>query len=153
SKPTGLYSVAKIIQKLQEEVVKGVVFCLKQSDGLEDKKGANSLYPYYLVYIEDNGNIKMSHSQSKSILDIYKGLCIDQKEVNLNEVKQFNESTEYCEDMSQYTNLLEKVIYDIKGIEEEKGIQSLLKLGASNISANQIKGLNDFELISFLVIK
>lgn len=153
NKPTGLYSVAKITEKLTDEAIKGVIFCLKQSDGLETKKSANSLYPYYLVYIDENRNIKMSHSQSKNILDIYKGLCLEQKDINIAEMQVFNEETSYCDDMSKYTELLEKVVYDIKGIEEEKGTQSLFNLGVSNISTNQIRGLNDFELISFLVIK
>lgn len=153
SKPTGLYSVAKVTEKLKDEAVKGVIFCLKQSNGAETIKGANSLYPYYLVYIDKNRNIKMSHSQSKNILDIYKGLCLEQKDININELKEFNEETNYCDDMSKYTELLEKVVYDIKGIEEEKGTQSLFTLGVSSIATNQIRGLNDFELISFLVIK
>lgn len=153
NKPTGLYSVAKIINKLKEETTKGVIFCLKQSNGLEQLKGANSLYPYYLVYVNEDGTIKMSHSQSKNILDLYKGLCLEQKEINIQQLKEFNEETNYCDDMSIYTNMLEKSVYDIKGIEEEKGVQSMFSFGASSLSNNQIKGLNDFELISFLVIK
>ena len=55
--------------------------------------------------------------------------------------------------MDKYTGLLEKTIFDIKGYIEEKGIKSLFRLGKSTILDNKVTGLDDFELITFLVIK
>ena len=68
-------------------------------------------------------------------------------------VNEFNKETKNATDMSKYTNLLEKAVNDIKGVAEKKGIASLFGLGASSILTNKITGINDFELISFLVIK
>ncbi|MDD4070710.1 MAG: hypothetical protein PHF05_09745, partial [Candidatus Izemoplasmatales bacterium] len=55
--------------------------------------------------------------------------------------------------MDKYTGLLEKAIFDIKGYIEEKGVKSLFRLGKSTILDNKVTGLDDFELITFLVIK
>ena len=38
-------------------------------------------------------------------------------------------------------------------IKEEKDIQSIFVAGGTSITTEKIKGLNDFELIGFLVIK
>ncbi len=55
--------------------------------------------------------------------------------------------------MKKYTELLEKAVFDIKGVVEQKGIQSLFQIGQATLFENTVTGLNDFELISFLVIK
>ena len=54
--------------------------------------------------------------------------------------------------MSKYTDLLEKAVNDIKGVVEKQGVASLFGLGESTV-LDKISGINDFELISFLVIK
>ena len=68
-------------------------------------------------------------------------------------VKEFNKNTNNGVDMSEYTDLLEKAVYDIKGIVEQKGIQSLFQIGQATLLDNTVSGLNDFELVSFLVVK
>ena len=55
--------------------------------------------------------------------------------------------------MSKYTGLLEKAVNDIKGVIEKKGVAALFGLGGSSFLTNKVSGINDFELISFLVIK
>lgn len=67
-------------------------------------------------------------------------------------VKQFNKETKNGNKMKKYTELLEKAVFDIKGVVEQKGIQSLFQIGQATLFENTVTGLNDFELISFLVI-
>ena len=55
--------------------------------------------------------------------------------------------------MSDYTYLLEQAVYDIKGVVEQKGIQSLFQIGQATLLDNTVSGLNDFELVSFLVVE
>ena len=86
-------------------------------------------------------------------MDIYKGLCTGRSEPIESLVKKFNRKTKNGTDMSQYTNLLEKAVFDIKGVVEQKGIQSLFQAGPAAITTNTVKGLNDFELITFMVVK
>ena len=151
--PSGIYAVTDIPSKLKEECKPGVIFCLKQTKYTEKEKSNSSIHPYYLVYVQDDGTILVKYSNPKLALDVYKGLCVNNKEVLVDLVKEFNKETKNATDMSKYTNLLEKAVNDIKGVAEKIGIASLFGLGASSILTNKITGINDFELISFLVIK
>ena len=151
--PTGVYAVTDITEKINDECEKGVIFCLKQKKSVNSQESATSLYPYYLVYVCDNGSIHISNSNPKKILDICKSLCETKTKPIENLVRKFNHETKNGNDMSKYTSLLEKAVFDIKGVAEAKGIQSLFKMGESILLENTVTGLNDFELISFLVVK
>lgn len=151
--PTGIYAVTNIPEKMAGECEPGVVFCLKQTKYTEKEKSNSSIHPYYLVYVKDSGEILVKYSNPKLALDMYKGLCANNKEVLEDLVKEFNKETKNASDMSKYTKLLEHAVNDIKGVAEKKGIASLFGLGSSSVLTNKITGINDFELISFLVIK
>ena len=151
--PTGVYAVTDIPKKNKEECVEGVIYCLKQKRYTSNQESATSLYPYYLVYVNKDGSIHITNTNPKKILDLYKVLCQTKKEPIENLVKSFNKKTNNGSNMSEYTNLLEKAVYDIKGIVEKKGIQSLFQIGQATLFDNTISGLNDFELISFLVVE
>ena len=55
--------------------------------------------------------------------------------------------------MEQYSELLDTAILSMISTQEEGDIDSLFSGGSTSALSNQIKGLDDFELISFLVIK
>lgn len=151
--PTGVYAVTDITKKIQEECEKGVIFCLKQKKSIDSQENATSLYPYYLVYVKEDGDIHIKNTNPKKILDIYKSLCETKSQPLEDLVKQFNKETKNGNDMSKYTDLLEKAVFDIKGVVQQKGIQSLFQMGQATLFENTVTGLNDFELISFLVVK
>lgn len=151
--PTGVYAVTDITKKIQEECEKGVIFCLKQKKSIDSLENATSLYPYYLVYVKEDGDIHIKNTNPKKILDIYKSLCETKSQSLEDLVKQFNKETKNGNDMSKYTDLLEKAVFDIKGVVQQKGIQSLFQMGQATLFENTVTGLNDFELISFLVVK
>lgn len=151
--PTGIYAVTSIPEKLKNECVPGVIFCLKQKKHTEKEKSSSSIYPHFLVYVKETGEIHVKYSNPKQVLDMFKGLCADKDEVLVDLVKEFNKETKNSNDMSKYTKLLEKAVFDIKGVVEKKGTDSLFDLGESTLLTDKVSGLNDFELISFLVIK
>ena len=151
--PTGVYGVTDITKKIQEECEKGVIFCLKQKKSIDSQENATSLYPYYLVYVKEDGDIHIKNTNPKKILDLYKSLCETKSQPLEDLVKHFNKETKNGNDMSKYTDLLEKAVFDIKGVVQQKGIQSLFQMGQATLFENTVTGLNDFELISFLVVK
>jgi superfamily II DNA/RNA helicase len=153
SYPTGIYAVTDINEKLKNDISSGVIFCLKQKNFTESEKGQNSLYPYHLVYVKEDGNIEIKNTNPKKILDIYKAITSNKNETIKKLVNEFNQETKNGNKMDKYTGLLEKAIFDIKGYIEEKGVKSLFRLGKSTILDNKVTGLDDFELITFLVIK
>jgi len=153
SYPTGIYAVTDINDKLMNDVSSGVIFCLKQKNFIDSEKGQNSLYPYHLVYIKEDGTVMIKNTNPKKILDIYKAITSNKDEPIKRLVNEFNQETKNGNKMDKYTELLEKAIFDIKGYIEEKGVKSLFRLGKSTILDNKVTGLDDFELITFLVIK
>ena len=151
--PTGVYGITDIPEKISGKASEGVIFCLKQKKYTEAQEAATSLYPYYLCYVKNDGEVFITNTEPKKILDIYKALCTGRSEPIESLVKKFNRKTKNGTNMSQYTNLLEKAVFDIKGVVEQKGIQSLFQAGPAAITTNTVKGLNDFELITFMVVK
>ncbi len=147
--PTGMYAIAK---SNIEEAEKGVIFCLKQVNKDIKPSEYNTLNPYFLVYIKDNGDILLNFIQSKKILDIYKKVCIGEKELYPDLIVEFNKETNNAKDMSKFTNFLEKTVENIVGKEEEKGLDSLFGFGETILN-NTAQNMDDFELISFLVVK
>ena len=55
--------------------------------------------------------------------------------------------------MRFYSDLLDKAIHSMVAIKEERDIDSLFSGGKTTALVGTISGLEDFELISFLVIQ
>lgn len=147
--PTGMYAVAK---SNIEEAEKGVIFCLKQINEEIKPSEFNTLNPYFLVYVKDSGEVLLNFIQSKKILDIYKKVCLGENTLFPDLISEFNRETNNAKDMSKFTNFLEKTVENIVGKEEEKGLDSLFSFGETVLN-NSVQNMDDFELISFLVIK
>lgn len=147
--PTGMYAVAKsnIV-----EAEKGVIFCLKQINEEIKPSEFNTLNPYFLVYVKNSGEVLLNFIQSKKILDIYKKVCLGENSLFPDLISEFNRETNNAKDMSKFTNFLEKTVENIVGKEEEKGLDSLFSFGETVLN-NSVQNMDDFELISFLVIK
>lgn len=151
--PRGIYSIAKIPSDILDEVEPGVIFLLKQVSGTTENLEKNPLSPYYLVYIGDDGEVKFSYIKSKKVLDYYKKLCLGKKDVLNDLVKDFNFDTNDGKDMSKYSELLVETIEDILGKKQETGVKSLFNKGGTAVVKKDIDGLEEFELITFLIIR
>ena len=126
---------------------------MKQKKSTGQKEGANSLYPYYLVYVSEQGTIHIGNTSPKKCLDLYKALCQNKDGPIKRLTSAFNRKTHNGEDMSEYTDLLQTAVSDIKGYTEKQGVQSLFQIGQATLFDNMVQGVNDFELISFMVVK
>ncbi|NMA95797.1 MAG: helicase [Clostridiales bacterium] len=150
--PTGLYAIARIDKAVKDDLEPGVIFLLEQVAGKESQLEKNPLHPFYLIYVTDEGKVKLSFTKSKQILDYYKKICYKNDLLDRELIDRFNHITNDAMDMSKYSNLLEIAIENIVGSKEQAGIRSLFTKGGTNILSQDIDGLEDFELISFLVI-
>lgn len=65
---------------------------------------------------------------------------------------KFNNKTDDGKNMTKYSGLLNSSIHSIINIKEENDIESLFKSGGTTMLKNNIKGLDNFELISFMVM-
>jgi SNF2 family DNA or RNA helicase len=151
--PTGLYAVAEIDESLRDTVKPGVIFTLRQVRGREQTKEQNALFPYYLVYITDDGEVKQSFLHAKQILDYYKKLCCGKGEVLSDLVSQFNAETHDGSRMQHYSGLLNAAVENLIGKKQEIGVASLFSRGGTTLQKEFYDGLEDFELVTFLVLK
>lgn len=151
--PTGMYAIVNLEDNLKDELKPGVIYTLKQVKEVKTKE-QNVLAPYYMVHIAFDGEIKYSFMQSKKLMDFYKKLCVGKSEVLSDLVKQFNEETKDGCDMTQYSQLLKSAIENIVGKKEEAGVASLFSAGGTNFyKSSNSSNSQDFELVSFLIIK
>ncbi|MEQ3506171.1 helicase-related protein [Enterococcus cecorum] len=151
--PNGMYAVSKIDESISDIVKPGVIFTLRQVKGKDQSKEQNPLFPYYMVYITDDGEVQLSFLHAKKILDYYKKLCLGKGEVLKELVEEFNKETNDGRRMEHYSDLLEASIENIIGKKQDIGISSLFSKGGTTMQKSLFDGIEDFELITFLVLK
>lgn len=147
--PKGMYAITD--SSNFEDSEPGVIFLLKQK--VEDLGQENSILPYILIYLTEDGNAKLHYTQSKKILDHFKKLCLGNYSVYQFLVDKFNEETDYGSEMEEYSDLLRDAIDIIRGKKEEVGLASLFSAGGTTMQMDLLTKLEDVELISFLIIK
>lgn len=136
------------------EVVKpGVIFILKNRNNAVNIGRQNLLHPFYMVYLSDGGEPIINHLSPKRLLDIMRLSCKGRTEPIKELCHAFNKETADGRKMQHYSELLQKAVGTIVEQKEESDLESLFSFGETTALVNDIKGLDDFELICFLVIK
>ena len=136
-----------------ELVEPGVMYVLKNKNNGINIDHANLLHPFYMVYISHTGTVICDHLSPKKLLDKMRYACKDKTEPDMALCKQFNKETRDGKNMRHYSDLLQSAIESIITVKEESDIDSLFSVGETSALTYNIKGLDDFELICFLVIK
>ena len=151
--PYGITAVTRTSNQMEKDIKPGVIFCLRSETDTAHTDNSNVLAPYYLVWISESGEVLRSFTQSKKILDTYKSLCFIQSKPDDEAIAQFNKETNNGTDMSKYQDLLAKAVTAITGKTEEKGVESLFHRGGTVLSKESFQGIDDFEVVSFLIIQ
>ncbi|MFI3205703.1 MAG: helicase-related protein [Clostridia bacterium] len=143
--PTGIFSVTGGDNE-------GILLCFKHSEQNDKPKSDSSLYPYYLIYIGADGEILYGNSSAREVLKVFRKLCYGKNTPMKEYFDVFYRETNQTKDMSIYSKLLNKAVNSIKGSEEEKAMSFTFDFGGFNNSFAD-DTTDDFELISFLVVK
>ena len=146
-KPKGMHAVVPATEELPE----GVVFVLKNIHGDIDKQ--NRIHPFYMVYIGIGGEIICDYLNPKKMLDDIRLLCRGKNEPIKTLCQRFNEETDDGRNMSDMSELLSEAINSIIDCKEESDIDSLFSAGGTSALMSAVSGLDDFELICFLIVK
>lgn len=136
-----------------ELVEPGVMYVLKNKNNGVNIDRSNLLHPFYMVYLSHTGTVICDHLSPKKLLDKMRYACKDKTEPDKILCKQFNKETRDGKNMRHYSDLLQSAIESIITVKEESDIDSLFSVGETSALTYNIKGLDDFELICFLVIK
>ena len=151
---SGIFAVVKPDDLVQDnDLETGVIFCLKDDSGKVKTEPSYPLSPYFLVYVTDQGQVKYAYTHAKKSLDIIKKLCVGRHAPDADAIEAFNQQTNNARDMEHYQSLLEIAINSVIGKSEEKGVESLFNRGGTVLTKDSFKGIEDFEVISYLIIK
>ena len=147
--PFGMSAVVKAT----ELVPAGVIFILKNRNNGVNIDHTNLLHPFYMVYLSDEGKVRCNHLSPKRLLDTMRLACKGKDVPDLKLCQQFNKETKDGYRMDTYSHLLQKAVESIITVKDESDIDSLFSEGNTTALTHKVKGLDDFELIAFLVIK
>lgn len=148
-KPKGMHAVVSATEELPARAI----FILKNVNNGVNIDNQNRIHPFYMVYIGEDGELICDYLNPKKILDDIRLLCRGKKEPIKELCKHFNEETEDGKNMSSMSALLNDAISTIIHSKEESDIDSLFSEGGTSALLSTISGLEDFELICFLVVK
>lgn len=147
--PNGLHAVVSS----NKDAPSGVIYVLKNRSNNINQDNQNRLHPFYMVYISNEGDVIVNHLSPKEMLDKVRSLCKGKKLPIDDLCQAFNQETNNGRHMDTYSELLQQAIASIIEVKEESDVTSFLFGEDVSFYSSKIKGLDDFELISFLIIK
>lgn len=132
----------------------GIVFCLRAEGEAATKsfEPGYPLAPHYLVHVGDDGTVLLPFTQAKAVLDRLRRICVGRDLPDAGAYARFDKVTRQGEDMTQAQKLLSAAVSAVIGKREERAVASLFTPGGTHAMKGEFAGINDFEVVAFLVI-
>ena len=147
--PMGLHALVAS----DKDAPPGVVFVLKNRNNEINIDRKNRLHPFYMVYISKDSEVIVDHLDPKDLLDRMRHLCRGKSEPLLELCRKFNAETRDGQRMGTYSRLLGDAISSLIKVKESTDLFSFLDGDTGSLFGNEVRGLDDFELICFLIIR
>jgi hypothetical protein len=109
------------------------------------------LAPHYIVHVGDDGEVLLPYTQAKQVLDRLKKLSLGRDQPEQDAYKVFDKLTRAGRDMEPYSKLLARAVGTLVGKREERAVASLFQTGGTHAMKGEFSGVNDFEVVAFLV--
>ena len=149
--PTGIYALVHADET--GELPPGVIYILRNRNNAVNIRSKNRLHPFYMVYLRRDGSVVCNHLSPKKILDLMRHACRGLATPDIALCKAFNKETADGRKMGRYSDLLQQAIASIIEVKEESDIDSPFGEGETTALTGEIRGLDDFELVTFLVVR
>jgi superfamily II DNA or RNA helicase len=152
--PLGVFAVTTAQGAGEWIVPPGVIFCLRAvgDTALKAIEPGYPLAPHYLVHVGDGGSVLLPFTQAKQVLDRLKRTCIGRTLPDAAACARFDKTTRDGRDMRDAQRLLAAAIASVVGKTEERAVASLFTAGGTHALKGEFAGINDFEVVAFLVI-
>ena len=147
--PLGMHAIVPASKKLPP----GVIFCLRNLDAAKELQQHNRLHPFYLVYVRESGEALVRHTDPKQALDLLRAAARNRTEPDPALYEPFNLETEDGRRMEKYSDLLNDAIRSMIAEKEGRDIDSLFANGPTTALIGEVAGIDDFELIAFLIVR
>ena len=139
--PFGLNAVTRC----KENTPPGVIFVLKNRTGNINIDNQNRLHPFYMIYVDMDGNVITDHLSPKKLLDKMRYLAREEESPIPSVYKPFNKETRDGRNMKTYSNLLDKAIDSVIEKKSESDAKTFLSGGQISFINTLMKGLDDFD--------
>ena len=149
--PFGVYAA---VTTADDEIAPGMIFCLRAEGPAATRsfEPGYPLAPHYLIHVGDDGAVLLPFTQAKGVLDRLKRLCLGRDLPNAEACARFDGATRGDRDMRHAQRLLAAAVASIAGKSEARAVASLFSPGGTHPMASEFAGINDFEVIAFLVV-
>jgi len=151
SVPLGAFAVTTTSEA---EIPPGIVFCLRAEGAAAARlpEEGYPLAPHYLVHVADDGTVLLAYPQAKHILDRLKRLCVGRDLPDAGACARFDKATKNGQDMRHPQKLLAAAVSSVVGKSEERAVASLFTPGGTHALTGEFAGIDDFEVVAFLVV-
>jgi hypothetical protein len=151
--PLGTYAVTEALAESENPIPPGVIFCLRAvgDAALAVAEPGYPLAPHYIVHVGDDGEVLLPYTQAKQVLDRLKKLSLGRDQPEQDAYKAFDKVTRSGRDMETYRKLLARAVGTLVGKREERAVASLFQTGGTHAMRGEFSGINDFEVVAFLV--
>ena len=152
--PLGTFAVTSSRENGEATIPPGAIFCLRAvgDAALKTMEPGYPLAPHYVVHVGDDGAVLLASTQAKQVLDRLKRLCIGRDMPVAEACSSFDKETRKGKDMSSTQELLATAVSSIVGKKEERAVASLFSPGGTRAMKGEFQGINDFEVVAFLVV-
>ena len=149
--PFGVYAA---VTTADDEIAPGMIFCLRAEGPAATRsfEPGYPLAPHYLIHVGDDGAVLLPFTQAKGVLDRLKRLCLGRDLPDAEACVRFDGATRGDRDMRHAQRLLAAAVASIAGKSEERAVASLFSPGGTHPMASEFAGINDFEVMAFLVV-
>lgn len=153
--PCGAFSVTTTQSAVDDDngIPPGIIFCLRAESeaAIGSAEPGYPLAPHYLVHAGEDGTVLLPYTQARQALDRIKKLCMGQDVPNAAATARYDKATRRSKDMEAARQLLSKAIASIVKKSEERAVASLFSSGGTHALKGEFQGINDFEVVAFLV--
>jgi ERCC4-related helicase len=151
--PLGTFAVSTTHGEGEAAIPPGVIFCLRAAgESAGEPLAANyPLAPHYLVHVGEDGAVLLPFTQAKQILDRLKRLAVGRDWPDAEACRRFDRETRDGEDMSAVRRQLAAAVASVIGRKEERAAASLFTPGGTHALKGEFRGIDDFEVVAYLV--
>ena len=149
--PPGSFAVTTTAEA---DIAPGIIFCLR-AEGEAARRIPEAGYPlgtHYLVHVGDNGSVILPYTQAKQILDRLKRLCLGRDMADAGACARYDKATKQGEEMLAAQRLLAAAVASVAGKNQERAVASLFTPGGTHAMKGEFAGINDFEVMAYVVI-
>jgi SNF2 family DNA or RNA helicase len=158
--PLGLYAV--VPTRADRPIAQpGAIFCLRQKGGTTSRPATetekvNPLAPHYLVYLRDDGEVRLAYTQVKTTLNLFRDLALGRSEPYIELCRLFDRQTGNGTNMGQQSRLIASAVESITATFQQKlasGLQHSRQFILPVADAQPHGDETEFELVTWLVIR